>query len=119
MQPLCSGGLESTYSLYPSLAKLLSLLELDEASQVEGGLDFIEDWTARLTHLDCDFQFIEPVLALRHSALHCLLERTVQHGTGTGGTRIQAEQLFTVIRDNLLTQAQLAREASKYQVCVF
>ena len=127
MRPLLSGGLESTYSLFPSLSKLLSLLELEEASQntltppglsQDTGLTFIEDWDSRLPHLDCDFQFVEPVLALRHSTLHCLLVAAGREVKGQSDvlTRKRVEGLFGAIRDNLLTQAQLAREAGRYQV---
>ena len=127
IQPLCSGGLESTYSLYPSLSKLLSLLELEEAStsvlvspqsSQDAGLGFLDDWAVRLPHLDCDYQFVEPVLAQRHSILHCLLQAAGREGKGRSDvwTRRRVEGLFGAIRDNLLTQAQLAREAGRYQV---
>ena len=127
IQPLCCGGLESTYSLYPSLSKLLSLLELEEAStsvlvspqsSQDAGLGFLDDWAVRLPHLDCDYQFVEPVLAQRHSILHCLLQAAGREGKGRSDvwTRRRVEGLFGAIRDNLLTQAQLAREAGRYQV---
>ena len=127
IQPLCSGGLESTYSLYPSLSKLLSLLELEEAStsvlvspqsSQDAGLGFLDDWAVRLPHLDCDYQFVEPVLAQRHSILHCLLQAAGREGKGRSDvwTRRRVEGLFGAIRDNMLTQAQLAREAGRYQV---
>lgn len=38
---LCSSGLESTYSLYPSLSKLLCLLELEEAGSEVTRLGFL------------------------------------------------------------------------------
>lgn len=131
IRSLCSTGLESTYSLYPSLSKLLSLLELEEASQStlsnhtpsssqDMTLEFLKDWTERLPYLDSDFQFIEPVLALRHSVLHCLLQAASKEVKGHREENVTArrkvEGLFGAVRDNLLTQARLAREAGKYQV---
>ena len=38
---LCSSGLESAYSLYPSLSKLLCLLELEEAGSEVNRLGFV------------------------------------------------------------------------------
>ena len=38
---LCSSGLESAYSLYPSLSKLLCLLELEEAGSEVNRLGFL------------------------------------------------------------------------------
>ena len=129
IRSLCSTGLESTYSLYPSLSKLLSLLELEEASQStlsdhtpssSQDMDFLKDWTDRLPYLDSDFQFVEPVLALRHSTIHCLLRAAGQevnsHGDENVTVRRKVEGLFGAVRDNLLTQAKLAREAGRYQV---
>ncbi len=122
LQPLCSGSLESMYSLYPSLSKLLSLLELEEASLCPAGdtqLGFLDHWSVRLPHLDCDYQFVEPVLSLRHSVLHTLLQVAGRQGRERDldvGTRRRIEGLFAAIKDNLLTQARLAREAGRYQV---
>ncbi len=36
VRALCSSGLESVYSLYPSMSKLLSILELEEAGKDAG-----------------------------------------------------------------------------------
>ncbi len=121
LQPLCGGSLESTYSLYPSLSKLLSLLELEEASvsPPDSELGFLADWALRLPHLDCDYQFVEPVLALRHAVLNSLLRATGREGRERDldvGTKRKLERLFEAIKDNLLIQAQLAREAGRYQV---
>lgn len=84
-------------------------------------LAFLTHWATRLPHLDTDYQFVEPVLALRHSVLHTLLRGGGKEGRGGAldvRTRRRQEGLFTAIKDNLLTQAQLAREAGRYQVSV-
>ncbi len=38
IRALCSSGLESAYGLYPSMSRLLSILELEEAGQDAGRL---------------------------------------------------------------------------------
>ena len=215
---LCSSGLESAYSLYPSLSKLLCLLELEEAGSEVNRLGFLtfvceemkfcvprtcsvsrsvvfptpmhayilhihhtlthahlhpthytlghthmhshshiqihtpshphithyahipshththwcssvsvadptflSDWKKRLPYIkDSDFQFVEPVLALRSSILHSLLRRTAvecaQEASPPIHLRRKVERVFGGLTDTLLTQARLAREAGRYQV---
>lgn len=74
--------------------------------------------------MDSDFQFVEPVLALRASVLHGLMCRSAgevgrEAGREAGsslGARRKVEQLFGLLTETLFTQAKLAREAARYQV---
>ena len=125
MSELCSAGLESTYSLYPFLSQLLCVLELEEAgaevSLPSQDLPFLQDWKQRLPFLDSDFQFVEPILTLRCSVLHCLLSSATSTSEGAGGfphlsDRRTMESVFAALTDTLLTLSTLAQEASKYQV---
>jgi len=128
VKTLLSTSLESTYSLYPFLSKLLCLLEIEEASAARvslpdhsrplQSLSFLKDWEKRYPHINSDFQFIEPVLALRASLLHCLLEvgkkydvkhSKEKHDLITGASKALKDVLFKLSRS--------AREASNYQVC--
>lgn len=142
IQSLCCTGLESTYGLYPSLSRLLSLLEVEEAgfslhqhlqlanpatTNHHGGdhdnsLDFIKDWKERLLLLNSDFQFVEPVLATRCSLLYCLLQSAAAEIKGQSPAppmelRRRVEHLFDALTESLLTRAEFAREAGSFQVC--
>ena len=145
IQSLSCTGLESTYGLYPSLSRLLSLLEVEEAGfslhqhlqmanptatttplhqhdDLDHSLDFIKDWKERLPLLNSDFQFVEPVLATRCSLLYCLLQSAAAEVKGhcaapPTGLRCRVEHLFDAMTESLLTRAEFAREAGCYQVC--
>ena len=135
VESLCSSGLASAYSLYPSLSKLLCLLELEEASVAHspstsdhphtlGNLSFLHDWQDRLSHLNRDMKFVDPVLAVRRSVLHSLLRVGIgEVGSVAGGVacvpveqRRKVEGVFTALSETLLTHSQWAREAQNYQV---
>ena len=82
---------------------------------------FLSDWKKRLPYIkDSDFQFVEPVLALRSSILHSLLRRTAvecaQEASPPIHLRRKMERVFGGLTDTLLTRARLAREAGRYQV---
>ena len=125
-QFLCSTGLESTYSVYPFLSKLLCLVEMEEASKTreaalkEDDLFFLRDWKERLLLLDNDFQFVEPVLAVRCAVLHSLLQSCASEVKGCVSPptemRRKTECLFEALTQTLLTQTRLARDAAKFQV---
>ena len=141
IQSLGCTGLESTYSLYPSLGRLLSLVEVEEAGSSlhqhlqlatpnttatpphdNHSLDFIKDWKERLPLLNSDFQFVEPVLATRCSLLYCLLQSAAAEVKGHCSApptelRRRVEHLFDALTDNLLTRVEFAREAGSFQVC--
>ena len=81
---------------------------------------FLSDWKKRLPYImDSDFQFVEPVLALRSSILHSLLCRMAvecaQETSPPIHLRRRAERVFGGLTDTLLTQARLARESGRYQ----
>lgn len=130
IQSLCSTGLESTYSLYPSLSKFLCLLEIEEASMVHNPtttadsdhnpLPFLLSWKDRLSHLDSDFQFVEPVLAVRGSVLHRLLQVGANEAKADDMVVLElkrrVEVIFKALSDTLLTHSRWAREAANYQV---
>lgn len=130
MQSLWSTGLESTYGLYPSLSKLLCLLEIEEASAARApspdhthslkDLSFLQDWQDRLSHLNSDLQFVEPVLAVRGSVLHHLLQVGLAE-VGSGGVRSVEERrgvelVYKALSKTLLTHTRWAREAANFQV---
>ena len=141
IQSLSCTGLESTYSLYPSLSRLLSLLEVEEAGSSlhqhlqlanpttthnhvnhDHSLDFIKDWKERLPLLNSDFQFVEPVLATRCSLLYCLLQSAAvevkgQCSTPPTGVQRRVEHLFDALTESLLMRAKFAREAGSFQAC--
>ena len=82
---------------------------------------FLSDWKKRFPYIkDSDFQFVEPVLALRSSILHSLLRRTAvecaQEASPPIHLRRKVERVFGELTDTLLTRARLAREAGRYQV---
>lgn len=139
VQSLLSTGLESTYGLYPALSKLLCLLEIEEASVARtpttdhthslNDLSFLRDWQDRLPHLNSDLQFVSPVLAVRGSVLHGLLQVGLAgaglQGVGGGAVRgekedrSKVEQVYVALSKTLLTHARWAREASNFQVRYF
>lgn len=126
VQSLWSTGLESTSGLYPSLSKLLCLLELEEASMArppdsQNQLSFLPEWQDRLSHLNTDLQFVEPVLAVRGSVLHHLLQvGLVEDRCGDGEShafnRQRLEQVYSALSETLLTHARWTREAANFQV---
>lgn len=132
IQSLCSTGLESTYDLYPSLSKFLCLLEIEEASTTYSSyhssshshstedLSFLKDWQDRLSFLNSDFQFVEPVLAVRCSVLHQLLQVGVAETKAGGNVPIEqtrrVERMFEALHSTLLCHSRQARESANYQV---
>ncbi len=67
--------------------------------------------------MDSDFQFVEPVLALRCSVLHALMCRSVgKEGGNSLPARRKVERLFGLLTETLLSQARLARGAARFQV---
>ena len=83
-------------------------------------LAFLKGWKERLQFMDSDFQFIEPVLSLRSSVLHALMNLTaaeVQRDPNPAiAMRRRVEGIFSSLTETLFTQARLAREAGSYDV---
>ena len=125
MSSLCSASLESTYSLYPSLTRLLCLLEVEEAGSLltnNSPTDqLVKNWRERLALLNSDFQFVEPVLAARCALLHSLLHSAAAEVKGQPSPpneiRRKVVSLYEALSDGLLIRAESAREAGSYQVC--
>jgi hypothetical protein len=80
---LCGGSQEGCGRIYRRLSQLLCLCELEEAGGERWSLpnssaspfQFLDLWKERLKYLDADFVYIEPILSLRVSSLHSLLQR--------------------------------------------
>lgn len=74
--------------------------------------------------MNSDMKFVDPVLALRGSVLHNLLQVGIKMvGNAEGDVtsvpveqRRKVEGIFTALSDTLLTHSRLAREADNYQV---
>ena len=73
--------------------------------------------------MDADFQHKEPVLALRCSSLHAILKQADQHLSQSPSPSLpshaqmtKSNALFSGLNQTLLTQAELAREAGRFQV---
>ena len=127
METLVSTGLESTYSLYPFLSKLLCLLEIEELSsdrvpasdhtQAFSNLNFFKKWEKRLLHINSDFQFVEPVLTLRASLLHCLLHVGRQDTEPLSKEKWELINGITkALKEVLFTLSRRARQAMNFQV---
>ena len=134
VKTLLSTSLESTYSLYPFLSKLLCLLEIEEAGAARASLpadysqpdhsqpplqilNFLNDWEKRYPHMNSDFQFIEPVLAVRASLLHCLLEVGKKYEVeSSNGSQNWISGANKALKDVLFNLSRSARDAANYQV---
>ena len=74
--------------------------------------------------MNSDLKFVDPVLALRGSVLHNLLQVGIKIVGNVGGDVAgvpveqmrKVEDIFTALSDTLLTHSRLAREADNYQV---
>ena len=82
LESLCGGCQEGCSRIYHCLSQLLCLSELEEAgiatsssSSSSSSLSFLKSWRERLRHLDADFTYLEPILSLRASTLHSLMQR--------------------------------------------
>jgi hypothetical protein len=102
---------ESSVSRAPSPDHTHSLKELS----------FLQDWEDRLSCLNSDLQFIEPVLAVRGSVLHHLLQVGLAEagpggGVAGGEERKKVELVYRALSKTLLTHTRWAREAANFQV---
>ena len=86
--------------------------------------DILGKWQDRLQYMDTDYQHKETVLALRCSSLHAALKQVTHHLSRSPSPSLpsttQLSSNSTVLYDGLnhalLSQAELAREAERYQV---
>eukprot|EP00058_Branchiostoma_floridae_P018809 XP_002604298.1 hypothetical protein BRAFLDRAFT_88587 [Branchiostoma floridae] len=111
---LASTGLESARSVYPHLVRLRCLIELQDfktlvtdSTSCDDARQLVQKWEAQTPLLQNDFDFVEPVLALRSTLL--------QLAGGAGGGERGA-----VLREALVTHlemlARCARKAARFQV---
>ena len=72
--------------------------------------------------MNADFQFVEPVLALRASILRCLLQVGLAEFKDEGGTSVEGrkrmEGIVGALSDTLFSQSRWARQADNFQVSI-
>jgi len=75
MDDIAHVSLESVRSVYPSLSRLQCIVELENFGSIMNSTDdsMIDIWKERFPLPDNDFEFLEPVLALRTSMLQTLV----------------------------------------------
>ncbi|XP_047547061.1 serine-protein kinase ATM isoform X1 [Lutra lutra] len=86
VEELCKGGLESVYSLYPTLSRLQAIGELENVGELfsSSGADrqpseVYTKWRKHSQLLkDSDFSFQEPIMALRTVILEILMEKEME-----------------------------------------
>ena len=121
---LCSTGLESAYSIYPTLSRLQAVQELeDAATSIPGERHFLDRWKHReLTSVDVDFPFIELLLALRSSVLMNLMTRVACGARQEEGqapsvdVRRELEGFFVAQVSMLVSEVHLARQTKNFHV---
>ncbi|XP_069496513.1 serine-protein kinase ATM isoform X1 [Ambystoma mexicanum] len=116
VEELCKGSLESVYSLYPTLSRLQALEELENIgplfsrSLTEQDLhEMYMKWQKQSCLLkDSDFNFQEPVMALRTVILEVLLQKQEDNS--------KRECIKGVLTKHLVQLSQLARTAKNTQL---
>ena len=81
-------------------------------------------WQDRLQYMDTDYQHKETVLALRCSSLHAALKQVTHHLSRSPSPSLpsttqlssNSSVLYDGLNHALLSRAELAREAERYQV---
>lgn len=81
-----------------------------DSRSFNGDTDFLSEWNDRFPLPDTDFEFLEPVLALRTSILQTLVK--VRRGQSMDGLA----PIYKGIVEHLEVQAKVAREAKNPQV---
>jgi len=114
MDDIAHVSLESVRSVYPSLSRLQCIVELENFGSIINGTEdsLVDIWNERFPLPDNDFEFLEPVLALRTSMLQTLvtLRRLKSHSP---------EKLARAYKDlaiHLEMQAKRARWSHNPQV---
>ncbi|OCT57599.1 hypothetical protein XELAEV_18003301mg [Xenopus laevis] len=116
VEELCSGSLESVYSLYPALCRLQAIGELASVGQMfsrsitdDGLKDTFLKWQRQSQLLkDSDFEFLEPVLSLRSVILETLLQEEKKQPS--------QESLKDILTKHLLDLSRIARSAGNTQL---
>ncbi|XP_078699305.1 serine-protein kinase ATM-like [Branchiostoma floridae x Branchiostoma belcheri] len=123
---LASTGLESARSIYPHLVRLRCLTELQDfktlvtdSTSCEDARQLVQKWEGQTPLLQNDFDFVEPVLALRSTLLQ-LGGGVGERGVGVGERGVGGGDRCAVLREALVTHlerlARCARKAARYQV---
>ncbi|XP_036048710.1 serine-protein kinase ATM isoform X2 [Onychomys torridus] len=101
VEELCKGSLESAYSLYPTLARLQALGELENTGELFSRSVTDRDrsevylkWQKHSQLLkDSDFSFQEPLMALRTVILEILVQKEMENPQGGCSTDILTKHL--------------------------
>ncbi|KAF3823539.1 hypothetical protein GH733_007007 [Mirounga leonina] len=115
VEELCKGGLESVYSLYPTLSRLQAIGELENIGELfsRSGTDrhpseVYAKWRKHSQLLkDSDFSFQEPIMALRTVILEILLEKEMENS--------QRECFRDILTKHLVELSILARTVENTQ----
>uniref|UniRef100_A0A452TSK9 Serine-protein kinase ATM n=1 Tax=Ursus maritimus TaxID=29073 RepID=A0A452TSK9_URSMA len=116
VEELCKGGLESVYSLYPTLSRLQAIGELENIGELlaRSGTDrqpseVYAKWRKHSQLLkDSDFSFQEPIMALRTVILEILMEKEMENS--------QKECFRDILTKHLVELSILARTVENTQL---
>eukprot|EP00071_Canis_lupus_P020251 XP_013968668.1 serine-protein kinase ATM isoform X1 [Canis lupus familiaris] len=116
VEELCKGGLESVYSLYPTLSRLQAIGELENIGQLlsrsvtdRQPSEVYTKWRKHSQLLkDSDFSFQEPIMALRTVILEILMEKEMENS--------QRECFRDILTKHLVELSILARTAKNTQL---
>ncbi|XP_071956069.1 serine-protein kinase ATM-like [Antedon mediterranea] len=105
---LCHVSLESNQNVYPLLCQVQMLMEVQHSMlciQNASSDAITESWKEANTTQDLEFEFVEPILAIRSSILDIASDLTPR------STTIQ-----DVMSEHLWSQSKLARKAERYHI---
>uniref|UniRef100_A0A452TT31 Serine-protein kinase ATM n=1 Tax=Ursus maritimus TaxID=29073 RepID=A0A452TT31_URSMA len=106
VEELCKGGLESVYSLYPTLSRLQAIGESGTDRQPS---EVYAKWRKHSQLLkDSDFSFQEPIMALRTVILEILMEKEMENS--------QKECFRDILTKHLVELSILARTVENTQL---
>uniref|UniRef100_A0A452QIL7 Serine-protein kinase ATM n=1 Tax=Ursus americanus TaxID=9643 RepID=A0A452QIL7_URSAM len=118
VEELCKGGLESVYSLYPTLSRLQAIGELENIGELLARYVLCTDrqpsevyakWRKHSQLLkDSDFSFQEPIMALRTVILEILMEKEMENS--------QKECFRDILTKHLVELSILARTVENTQL---
>ncbi|KAJ6662351.1 hypothetical protein lerEdw1_012515 [Lerista edwardsae] len=116
VEELSKGNLESVYSLQPALCRLQTIGELECVGQLYSGCitndqlnDMYLKWQRQSQLLqDSDFEFQEPIMALRTVILNILLEKETENA--------ERECIKDILTKHLVELSRLARVAKNTQL---
>ncbi|CAH3032263.1 unnamed protein product [Porites lobata] len=117
MDEVAHVSLESVRSVYPALTRLQCVVELESFGFAINGKDasMVEMWNERFPLPDNDFEFLEPLLALRTSMLQTLVKLRQDKVNSPEGI-LQLARAYKDLATHLEMQAKVARRANNPQV---